>query len=140
MGDILSGVDAKVTLGSDIISNLSNWTLSRTKNVLTAEIFGNAGYTKVAADGMKSATAKVDGFYDPTDSTGQIEIELAYSAGTHLTDLRLYVDDTNYYAPDTVTDAEAFCIVTSLENGAPANGLVPFSFSISYSGPVSLQS
>jgi len=46
---------------------------------------------------------KFAGHYDPTDSTGQIALELACKNGTEFGpgDIRFYLDPTTYLTPDT---------------------------------------
>jgi len=88
-----------------------------------------------AIDGIQSWSATIDGFMD-IDSTAQNVIRLAAEGHTMLTDLEFYVNATNYYTSDTVTDTEAGCYIESYNVTADNGSLVAFSMSVKGNGPI----
>jgi len=128
-----SGTDATVKLGTDLIAEMASWTLERTREGLRAPVFGDVN-SKVHGVASKIWNGTIEGFLDISDSTGQDVIEAAYENGTKLTNLRLYIDDTSYYAPDTDTDANAGVYITSFSTGAAQDEIIPISFSYEGTG------
>ena len=53
-----------------------------------------------------------------------------------LTDLQLWVDGTNYYAPDTVTDTDAGVWIESMTIAADNNSIVSFECTLKGNGTV----
>jgi hypothetical protein len=96
----ISGRGGKVMYGSVLIANIDTWSMSGfskpAMKVPTA--FGDTGtslYEDVElADG---GTISFSGNYDPADTNGQVAIAAVCQAGTHLTDLYLYVNTSTLW-------------------------------------------
>ena len=57
-------------------------------------------------------------------------------SGGKITTLRLYEDATNYWTPDTGTDAEAGCYVTTYTLTVDRSGVNAISISVEGTGPI----
>lgn len=136
-GTALVGYNTKVTLGTDKILGMGNWTMSGvTTDLLESTEFGTEwkSYELGLKDGGE---VSFNGFYDKSDTTGQNALRTANTDATKLTDLRFYVDETSYYVPST-TDPVSYAIVTSYDISADMGELVNTSFSCKVSGKMVL--
>lgn len=97
------GKDAKVTLGSDTIIGIGDWSIDgMTRQEFDASQFGDEDVSYEY--GMREGgSISFSGNHDPTDTTGQVAIEEAHDANTDLTNLRCYIDNTSYYEPCQTT-------------------------------------
>jgi hypothetical protein len=150
-GEIMSttskaGYLAKVTLGSNKILGIGNWSMD---GMSIAEIddteFGDES-TKYVLGIMDGGSISFAGNHKPGDTTGQLALLTAWDARTELTDLRFYIDETSYYMPCATTGylhpgktTGANTVVSSvLMKGAPVSydkgGLGSISFSVRVNG------
>lgn len=99
------GIDAKVTIGSDKLLGIGNWSITGGSYAeLDDTEFGDDDATTLR--GIRTgATVSFSGLYKKDDTSGQDAIRDAYWNKTDLTDLRFYVDDTSYYRPNHTTAA-----------------------------------
>ena len=132
----LKGKDGLVTLGADTVVDLSSWSLEITREELDASVFGDEW--KNTESGQIGWTATVEGFYLPSDTTGQQALQDAILADTLVTDLRLYFDNTSYWTPDVTTDASAGARILSFNPGAEKAALITVSISLSGIGPIAM--
>ena len=131
----LLGRNATVKLGTVTVAELAEWSLNITADPIEQGVFGSTwGKTHGLAETKWDGS--FNGLLDITDSTGQEILENAVVSGTLITDLRLYVDDTNYYAPDTATDADAGCYITSFNSTATHGDVIRLDVSFNGTGPV----
>ncbi|GAG19379.1 unnamed protein product, partial [marine sediment metagenome] len=86
--------------------------------------------------GMRGWSLSVEGFYDPTDTTGQDEVKDAWAAGSLINDIKLYVDAASYWIPDVTTDSNAGGRVTSYAVNTAHDAVAGISFTLSGSGPI----
>ncbi len=140
------GKDCKVTLGSSTVVGMGTWSVDGSSmDEFDSTAFGD-NY-KTYEYGCKDGGAiTFDGFYDPSDSTGQIALQLANLSNTAVTTLRLYVDNTSYYAPCQTTgyfspsNTTGFGTqlssvrITSFNVKADKSGLLTTSFTAKISG------
>ena len=128
-----SGRKASIKLDNVIIRGLGDWNLTRTAKEIDDSEFGNE-YEKYDV-GMKGAKGDFKGKVRLTDA-GQTALEEAYATGALIADLRFYINETVYWAPDTVTDSEAGARLTSLKIGTKLDGVATADYAVSFSGPV----
>lgn len=133
----LVGKDAKVTLGADKVLGMGTWTMSGVStDLLEATEFSDEW--KRFKIGLKDGgDVSFSGFYDKTDTTGQDALRTANEAGTELTTLRFYVDDTSYYTFAT-TNPVSSGLVTAWSIGAEKSGLITADFTVKVSGKLEL--
>lgn len=93
------GKDGKVTLGANTIVGMGTWTLDG----ITIEEFDASAFNddwKTYEYGMKDGgTISFNGHYTPTDTTGQLALQLANLYNSKLTNVRLWINDTSYFEP-----------------------------------------
>ena len=126
--------NGKVTLGAQEISEMASWTLTINDEIVEANKF-STDWKRVAGSVMSSWTASIEGWYDPAD-TEQLSLQSDALSGGLITDLRLYEDATNYWTPDTVTDSDAGCYITSYGVTVDRAGVNSVSITFEGTGPI----
>ncbi|GAB7388996.1 hypothetical protein BSNK01_28340 [Bacillaceae bacterium] len=126
----ISGVGGKVRIGTNDVTELSNWSLDVEADTLDITHFGNSGWAVNAAGGRSWS-----GFFEGTwnvanDDNGQKVLQDAMFAGTIIT-LELYVDDTHKYTGQA--------ILTGMSVETAADDWVTISFDFQGTGPLSYQ-
>lgn len=97
----LRGYDAKVTIGADNnILGMGQWEISGTSYAeLDDTEFGDSDMKRLR--GIRTGgTATFSGKYKRDDTTGQDVLMAAFFAGTNITDIKFWVDDSWYYIPN----------------------------------------
>ena len=99
------GQNCKVTIGANTIVGLGTWSFSGGSYAeLDDTDFGDDDNRTLR--GIRTGgTVSFSGRYKKDDTTGQDAIRDAFWGKTNVTDLRFYVDDTSYYAPNSTTAA-----------------------------------
>jgi hypothetical protein len=131
------GKDTAVKLGSYTILGLGTWNMTGvTIDQYEDTSFGDEWKTFVPGlkDGGQITFA---GVYKPADSTGQQALRTAADAGTNLTDIRFYVDNTSYWIPKT-TNPASYINVTEWSISADKSGVMQTSFTCKVSGEMEL--
>lgn len=137
---IQTGRYAKATFGTTTIANLATVSINTETPVVTFSAFGDT-HTKVAGTGIISTAGSLSGALDTSDTAGQIAIKNACVSGTNITDFRIYVNATEYWASDIVSDADAFCRFTNFNVSVPSpSETVTVSADFTFSGNTHLTS
>ncbi len=126
--------NGKVTLGASEVIEMATWNLTVNDEIVEANKFGH-DWKRVAGVVINSWTASIDGWYDPADSE-QLTLQSEVLSGGKITDLRLYEDVTNYWTPDTGTDADAGCFVTTYTITVDRSGVNSVSLTVEGTGPI----
>ena len=126
--------NGKVALGASEVIEMASWNITVNDEIVEASVFGN-DWKRVAGVVTMSWTASIDGFYDPTDSE-QLQMQSEVLSGGLITDLRLYEDATNYWTPDTGTDTDAGCYVTTYTLTVDRSGVNAISLTVEGTGPI----
>jgi hypothetical protein len=142
------GKDCKVTLGANTVLGLGTWQLGggQTAELDDTEFLDE--YTTFKLGIVTSGTISFSGLYKPDDTQGQQMIIAAFHAKSDITDMRLYIDETSYYTPNSTTAAGGgllaespvshLNIVGEPQISADKGGLVQISFSARLSGVLRL--
>ena len=129
-----NGREASVKIGTYTVAELGTWSLSMTADEIDTTAFGS---TWAKSDvGFKKWSITFSGFWDPTDTNGQKVIEDAFQSGNLIDDIKLYIDNTSYWVPDTTTDSNAGGRVTNYSVGQSKAGVATIDITISGSGPI----
>jgi len=129
----LSGRNASVKLGTNLVSERTDWDINPTRDEIDTTVFGSTwGKSDV---GMGHWNGNANGFYDPAD-TYQDQLIDAFYAGTLVTNIRFYVNNTSYWTPDITSASGAGCRITSLPIKHDKGGVASISFAFSGSGPI----
>ena len=128
----LKGCSASFSLGSNSVAELNNISNPLTADSLDVTTFDSACLREFIA-GLRSGTIDISGFYDPTDTTGQVAMMTAFLAGTVLTTTQ---------KPKILWSGtygiEADAIVTSYSVDASVDGLVNFSATLQLTGTITV--
>lgn len=140
------GKNCKITLGSDKILGMGTWSL----NGIQSDQIESSEFDqewKTYEFGMKDGgEVSFNGFFDPSDTTGQEVLRQANLTNSDITNLRLYIDSTSYFepcqtsgyfSPSLTTGAATLpsCVnITSYEVSADKSGLMAASFKAKVSG------
>jgi hypothetical protein len=88
--------------------------------------------------GVKSWTAKLEGYFDISDTSGQMALHSAWVNAALITNIRFYLNSTSYYTPDVTTDSSAGCRLSSFEVTADRANVNKVSISLTGVGPITL--
>ena len=135
MASFKTGNNAAVKLTSTTVVGMGNWKISGISvDLLETTAFGDTA--KQYLTGLLDyGTITFAGLYDPTDSAGQAVVISACENNSKLPHLRLYVDNTSYWAASTGILAAAGCMVTSYSVGIDKSGLGTIEFTAKATGP-----
>ena len=129
-----NGRDAKVEVGTYTIAELSSWTLDLSNDEIDTTSFGTTW--KKSDVGMRGWTLSVEGFYDPTDTNGQVVVEAAWANGSLVNNVKAYIDSTSYWIPDVTTDSNAGGRVTTYSTNQSHDGVAGLTLTFAGSGPI----
>ena len=133
---VYTGQNAKVTFGTDTISDIVDYTFSIDADLLEEPVFGNDGWSTVAGQGVKGAGGSMSGLVNTADTDGQVVLENAVISGTKVTNFRIYVNDTEYWTSNTGSDADAGVYFANYETTGAANDIIRFSCDFRFHGQV----
>jgi len=130
-----AGNNAKVTLGAATVVGMGNWSLPGiSTDLLESTAFGDTA--KQYLTGLLDyGDVNFGGLYDPSDSTGQAVLISANLNNSKISVIRLYVDNTSYWTPDTTTVTDAGMLVQTTAIGVDKSGLATITFSGKATGP-----
>ena len=131
-----SGQNASVKIGSHLITEISSWSLDIAGNEIPVNVFGNRWARNTA--GLKNWECTITGFYDPSDSSGQGALISNFISGELVSEIRLYVDDTYYFSPDTPNDAGAGGRIVSFSPSQSSDGVSQINISLAGCGAIEL--
>ena len=127
------GKNARLKIGTNEVGRINSFNITMGGTTVDTTSFGDSIEKKALV--MQGYTGTCEGFWDE-DNVYQNQLQSVAASGGSLDDLRFYVDADTYYAPDTVLDAEATCYITNFATNADKAGVVNFSMSFEFSGPV----
>lgn len=127
------GRNARIKLGGTVIARMTSMDVTINNDTIDITSFGDE-WMKFCR-GMQSWTATVNGHLDLGDAS-QSTLETAARAGTLVNNLQFFIDATNYFASDIVTDTEAGMFIDSYNFTGDNNSVVSFSMSVTGSGPL----
>lgn len=131
------GRNCKITLGSTKILGMGTWQMSGVNtDLLDKTEFGDT-WKQYVLGLLDGGEITFNGLYDPTDSEGQTALRTANEAGTELTDLRFWVDNTSYWAPAT-TNPTSHLLISQWQVSVDKAGLAQSSFTAKIAGKMQL--
>ena len=134
----LAGNKAKVTLATTTVLGIGNWKLNGiTVDLLETTSFGDTAKGFITGL-LDYGSVTFGGIYDVADSTGQTLLASACDNNSKISVLRLYVNNTSYWCPDTTTLATAGVYVQSYSIGFDKAGLGTIEFTAKATGPFKL--
>jgi len=130
-----SGRYASVKRGTNLIAEQGNFSITMNRDEVDTTAFGDTwGKTDVA---MGRWSLTFNGFFDPSDSP-QSGLMDAFNAGTLITNIRLYVDNTSFWEPSSGGAGDGGRI-TALTVGSDKGGVASLSCTISGSGEITFK-
>lgn len=132
------GRKAKVVLGTYTVAEQSTWAMSGlTNETLDKSVFEDEIRTYEFGIG-DYGTITFSGFYDPTDTTGQVLLRSAALNKSKIQDLKLYIDATSYWTAKT-TSVTGEILVTKVDSVTMENnGIGRIDFEAKVSGELVL--
>jgi len=127
------GRNARIKLDTTTIARMTSMDVTIANETIDITSFGD-GWAKFCR-GMQSWTATINGHLDLDDASQSTLVDAAED-GTLVTNLRFYIDSTNYFASDIVTDDEAGLYIDSYNFTADNNSVVSFTMSVTGNGPL----
>lgn len=124
----LPGKNAVVKIGANTIAGLNEASFSASGESIDTTTFSSSGW-KERIQGLKEFSMSLSGFYDPTDTNGQVALRTAWLNGTTVT-----VD----YLVDGAVGFQGDYLVTSMEIGAGTSGEVSVSFELESTGALTI--
>ena len=128
----LQGCATKLKIVAAVVAGLNSISLSMGSDMIDVTTFDSACWKEFVA-GLKGATISASGFYDTTDTNGQVALRTALLAGSQ-------VDAVNYYVDGSVNGFTASVFVSSFNVGADPTGSVTLDFELQITGAVTLLS
>ncbi len=95
----VSGINGKVTDGTNTLAEISEWDLDIDANILEVTKFLDTWRVKIV--GLRDFSGTFSGRWDMTDTLGQVAYQNALLGGTSDT-LRLYTGAATYYSGTVV--------------------------------------
>lgn len=132
---IATGKDCKATFGDVTILDMVDYSFTLDTPLIEAEVFGTE-WNRVAGQGVKAAGGSMSGLMNTADTTGQVALENAVISGTAITDFRLYINDTDYWASNTGNDADACVYFSNINITAAPSDITKISVDFRYNGEV----
>lgn len=129
------GRNAAVKLDTTTIAELSSWSLEVTADIIREDVFGTT-WAKKHGLSATDWSGTVEGLYDPTDTTGQDVLRDAVISGTKITTIRFYEDSTNYWTPNTGSDAYAGCYIVGMPITVAQGDVGRITFNVEGTGPI----
>lgn len=124
----VSGKSALFKVAAATILGLNDGSVTVNGDTIDVTTFASGGWIQ-KIQGLKSAEISLSGFFEPTDTTGQVAMRTALLNGTSLV-MSALVDGTNGWTGSF--------LVTSLELGATPDGEVSVSISLESTGAVTV--
>lgn len=128
------GSGASFSLGTNEVASLTSISNPLTGDSLDVTTFDSSGLREFIA-GLRTGTVDISGYYDTTDTNGQVAMLTAFLAGTKLTTTQqptILWNGTNGISADG--------IITAYNVDATVDGIVNFSATIQLSGTITVES
>ena len=127
---------ASVKLGSNLVANLTNWSIDINMDDIDVTAFGSVWGKSMP--GFQRWTGTAEGYYDPADTNGQAVLQDDALSATKITDIRFYIDSTSYWTPDVTNDSDAGCYINTVSIRHDKAGVAAVTFNILGYGPLTL--
>lgn len=128
----LPGNAASFLIGANTVAELTSVTNTITGEELDTTTFDD-GIFRTFIAGLVNGQMSISGYYDPTDTNGQVALRSAILGGTLISTPKFLVDGTNGFSAVNG-------LITSIDIGAEVAGLVTFAATIRLSGTISVVS
>ena len=129
------GKNCKIQFGTTLIADMVDFSFNISADVLSAAVFGSE-WQHTYGSAIKSGTGSLSGLLNGADTDGQVALENAVISGTKITDFRLYIDETNFWTSDTVSDTDAGCYFTNYSTSAASTDITKINVDFSFHGEV----
>lgn len=133
---VYAGRNASVKLGTNLVRELGAWSITMNRDEIDTTAFGST-WAKSEV-GMAKWTARVEGYLDISDTTGQQALFNAYKNATLITNIKFFVDNTSGYVPDITADSNAGCRISSYEVSTDKAGVAKVTINFAGQGPIAL--
>lgn len=136
MGKPLMGRNASVKLGTNLIQNLGKWAINISMDTIDATAFGSVW--KKEMPGFQGWSGSVEGYFDPSDTSGQKVLMDAALAATLITNVKFFIDNTSGYVIDITGDSNAGMYITGVSISHDKAGVAQVTYSVVGYGGIAL--
>jgi hypothetical protein len=130
MGSAVAGYGGVVKISTNTVANVKQWELPLAADLYDVSVFGNQW--KQYIPGLLGSDAKIDVFFDLTDSTGQVAIQNALLNGTSVS-LSLLTSNAGSAAVHTYSGT---AYVKGIDIKDPVNAPEEASLTLTFTGAV----
>ncbi len=138
-----AGYKGKIKIGDIVIAGMGTWSSAGSeRTMLPVDEFGDEIIVDIPAQITGGIITITGNFLRDTD-TGQQLLKTRYDAGTQITDLKLYISETDgiYMEPDDTTTPSSFVTVTNHDAiDHDKSGIGTFTCTMKLSGKLKLVS
>lgn len=127
----IAGYGGQAKIGSSAIAQVKQWELPLAADLYDTSVLGNQW--KQYISGLLGSDAKIDVFFDLTDTNGQVAIQTAFLAGTSVT-LNLLTSNANSAVVHTYSGT---AFIKSIDIKDPVNAPEEASLTLTFSGAIS---
>lgn len=132
-----AGYKGRVKIGGTAIGGSTTWAYSGSaRTMLPDDEFGDEHLTFIPGQ-IEGGEITITGNYLMDEDTGQQLLKTDFDAGTSITNIMLYLSETDsfYMTPDDSTTPASFCTVTNYDNvGNDKSGVGTFTCTLKLSG------
>jgi len=128
------GKDASIKLGTSEVIQCRSWNMPIAASEYEASCLGDDWEKGIPVINNWSAT--LEAIFDPADTNGQLALQTAALANTKITNLKLYINGTNYWSPDTTADTSAGAYIFGMRVQQARAGVAIVEFSLKGFGPI----
>jgi predicted secreted protein len=122
----IAGFNGSVSQGTNTVANVQSWELPLAAGMYDVSVMGTSWQQYIP--GLNGAKGKISGFFDTTDTNGQVALLNAELNGTLMT-LKLYVSATHYFSGSAY--------ISDVDVKTPVNAPVTADFSAQFTGAIS---
>lgn len=132
-----AGYKGKVKIGAVTIAGSATWSYSGSvREMLPTDEFGDEIVTEIPGQ-ITGGEVTITGNYLMSQDAGQQLLKTRFDAGTAMTDLYLYISETDsiYMMPDDTTTPASYATITNYDNvGHDKSGVGTFTCTVKISG------
>ena len=127
------GRNGKVSVGTNTVAEQIDWNGGPSLDPIEQQVFEDT-HNRIHGIATITYAWSMSGAVDLTDTNGQNVLETAAVTGISIPTLRFYINATDYWTPDTGSDADATAWVTAYEITVAVGDIVRATWTIQGSG------
>jgi len=136
-----AGYKGRIQFGDTVINGMMTWNYSGSVRDLADDSALRQEIKTYVALQIEGGTVTMNGNFLLDGDAGQQALKDAFDNATELDNIRLYIDDSNYYELDSSTDPASYAIVSKYDDiGVDKAGIISIASELKISGVMKLHS